>query len=108
VDSVPDTHNLDTQNGPEKDGDAAFQENHEATGERCLAGTLVARIWTPRAFVAPSHRPPRKPPPEELPGPEDFTPTSSTPPLRPPPEPPPDQISCISEMQFCGSRLLII
>jgi hypothetical protein len=79
-DSVSDTHNLDTQNGPEKGGDTVVLGNH------------VVRIRAPQAFVAPLHRPPRKPPPEERSGPEDFTPTSSTPPLRPPPEPPPDQI----------------
>jgi hypothetical protein len=102
--SVPDT----TQNGPEKDSNAILLTIHEATDERCLVGALVARIWTSRAFVSPFHRPPRKPPPEERSGPEDITPTSSTPPLRPLPEPPPDQISCISEMQFSGSRLLVI
>jgi hypothetical protein len=91
-DSVQDTHYLDTQNGSEKDGDAVVMTSHEAIDERCLVRTLVARIWTPRAFVSPFHRPPRKPPPEELSGPGDVTPTSSTPPLRPPPKPPPDQV----------------
>jgi hypothetical protein len=102
--SVPDT----TQNGPEKDSNAVFLTSDEATDERCLVGARVARIWIPQAFVSPFHRPPRKPPPEEIPGPEDVTPTSLTHPLRPPPEPPPYQISCISEMQFCGSRFLVI
>jgi hypothetical protein len=101
--SVPDT----TQNGPEKDSNAVFLTSDEATDERCLVGALVARIWTPQTFVSPFHRPPRKPPPEEIPGPEDVTPTSLTHLLRPPPEPPPDQISCILDMQFSGSRLFV-
>ena len=96
-DSVQDTHNLDTQNGPEKDSNAVFMTSHEATDERCLVGALVAQIWTPQAFVSPFHRPPRKPPPEERSGPEDVTPTSSTPPLRPPAEPPLDQIDAFQK-----------
>jgi hypothetical protein len=86
--SVPDT----TQNDPEKDSNAVFLTSDEATDERCLVGARVARIWVPQAFVSPFHRPPRKPLPEELPGPEDVTPVASTLPLRPPPEPPPNQI----------------